>query len=65
MKQRRRIYYTESQKALMWERWRRGETLHQTARLFDRGHSSVQGIPAETGGLQPAQRIVHSESLSC
>lgn len=22
MKQRRRIYYTETQKALMWERWR-------------------------------------------
>ncbi|MHC6050356.1 IS30 family transposase [Ralstonia solanacearum] len=56
MKQRRRIYYTESQKALMWERWRRGETLHRIARLFDRGHSSVQGILAETGGIQPAQR---------
>jgi len=25
MKQRRRIYYTETQKALMWERWRQGE----------------------------------------
>ncbi len=24
MKQRPRIYYTESQKALMWERWRAG-----------------------------------------
>ena len=22
MKQRRRIYYTESQKALMWDRWK-------------------------------------------
>ena len=29
MKQRPRIYYSESQKALMWERWRKGETLHQ------------------------------------
>jgi len=29
MKQRRRIYYTETQKALMWERWRKGDTLHQ------------------------------------
>lgn len=56
MKQGRRIYYTESQKALMRERWRRGETLHQIARLFDRGHSSVHGILAETGGIQPAQR---------
>lgn len=56
MKQRRRIYYTESQKALMWERWRKGETFHQIAQLFDRGHSSIQRILAETGGIQPVQR---------
>ena len=36
MKQRPRIYYSESQKALMWERWRKGETIHQIAKLFDR-----------------------------
>jgi len=56
MKQRPRIYYTESQKALMWERWRKGDSLQQIARLFDRNHSSVQGILAQTGGIQPAQR---------
>ncbi|OXJ28244.1 IS30 family transposase [Burkholderia sp. HI2714] len=56
MKQRRRIYYTETQKALMWERWRKGDTLHQIAQLFDRHHSSVQGILARTGGIQPAPR---------
>ena len=56
MKQRRRIYYTDSQKALMWERWRKGESLQQIAQLFDRNHSSVQGILAETGGIQPKQR---------
>ncbi len=44
MKQRRRIYYTDSQKALMWERWRKGESLQKIAQLFDRNHSSVQGI---------------------
>jgi len=56
MKQRQRIYYTESQRALMWERWRKGETLHQIAQLFDRGHSSIQPILAETGGIRPALR---------
>lgn len=56
MKQRPRIYYTESQKALMWERWQKGESLQQIARLFDRNHSSVQGILAETGGICPAPR---------
>jgi IS30 family transposase len=56
MKQRRRIYYSESQKALMWERWRKGESLQHIAQLFDRNHSSVQGILAQTGGIQPAPR---------
>jgi hypothetical protein len=56
MKQRRRIYYSEKQKALMWERWRKGESLQKIAQLFDRNHSSVQGILAETGGIQPPQR---------
>jgi len=53
MKQRRRIYYTETQKALMWERWRQGESLQHIAQLFDRNHSSVQRILAQTGGIQP------------
>jgi hypothetical protein len=56
MKQRPRIYYTEEQKALMWDRWQQGDTLHSIARLFDRYHSSVQGILAETGGIRPAPR---------
>jgi IS30 family transposase len=56
MKQRPRIYYTESQKALMWERWQKGGSLQQIAQLFDRNHSSIQRILAETGGIRPAQR---------
>jgi hypothetical protein len=35
MKQRQRIYYTEAQKAVMWERWKKGESLHQIAELFN------------------------------
>jgi len=56
MKQRPRIYYTESQKALMWERWQKGESLQHIAQLFDRNHSSIERILAETGGIRPAQR---------
>lgn len=56
MKRRPRIYYTESQKALMWERWQKGESLQQIAQLFDRNHSSVQRILAERGGIRPAPR---------
>jgi IS30 family transposase len=53
---RPRIYYTESQKALMWERWQKGDSLQQIAQLFDRNHTSVQGILVRTGGIRPAQR---------
>lgn len=56
MKQRQRIYYKETQKALMWERWRKGDSLQHIAQLFDRNHSSVQRILAETGGIQPPAR---------
>ena len=56
MKYRPRIYYTEEQKTLMWDRWQKGETLGSIARLFDRGHSSIQRIVAETGGIRPPKR---------
>ena len=64
MKQRPRIYYTESQKALMWERWQKGESLQQIAQLFDRNHSSIQRILAETGGIRPTQRCRSRLALS-
>lgn len=56
MKQRPRIYYTESDKALMWDRWQKGESLHSIAQLFDRHHSAIRGILARTGGIRPAKR---------
>ena len=55
-KYRQRIYYTQADKTLMWERWQKGDSLHAIARLFDRGHSSVQRILGETGGIRPPQR---------
>ena len=56
MKRRPRIYYSDSQKALMWERWKQGWTLNEIGRLFDRFHTSVQKILAETGGIRPPVR---------
>jgi len=56
MKQRPRIYYTATDKSLMWDRWRKGESLHSIARLFDRHHSSIQGVLSRTGGIRPPQR---------
>ena len=55
MPRRPRTYYTDTQKALMSERWKKGETLHQIANLFA-PHTSIRGVLAETGGIRPAER---------
>jgi IS30 family transposase len=56
MKRRPRICYTEEQKALMWERWQKGESLGSIARLFDRDHPSIERIIREHGGIRPPER---------
>ncbi|BDR09791.1 IS30 family transposase [Comamonas thiooxydans] len=56
MKQRPRIYYTEAQKALMWDRWKAGDTLHEIGKLFDRPHTSIHTILSATGGIRPPVR---------
>ena len=64
MRRRTRIHYTESQKSQMWDRWQRGESLHQIAQLFDRHHSSVRGILAASGGIRPRARCRSPRALS-
>ncbi len=64
MKYRKRIYYTEKQKALMWDRWQAGDSLHEIARLFDRYHSSVRGIFERSGGMRPRTRRRSARSLT-
>ena len=56
MKYRTRTYYTATQKALMWERWNAGWTLHEIGKLFDRPHTSIHNILAKTGGIRPPER---------
>jgi len=64
MKYRTRINYTEEQKALMWDRWQKGDTLHDIGRLFDRHHSSIQGIFSRAGGIRPPDRTRSCLALS-
>jgi len=56
MKRRPRIYYSTEQKNLMWDRWQAGDSTYEIARLFDRGHASIQGVLAKTGGIRPRPR---------
>ncbi|ATF49827.1 hypothetical protein CO701_12165 [Citrobacter werkmanii] len=36
MKRRTRINYTPEQKAIIWDRYKQGDSLHDIARMFDR-----------------------------
>ena len=60
MKYRTRIQYTETDKALMWERWRQGESLQAIAQLFDRNHSTVGGILGEPAAYAPRHAVARS-----
>jgi DNA-binding CsgD family transcriptional regulator len=64
MKYKPRIYYTETDKALMWDRWQKGESLQSIAQLFGRNHSSVAGVLSRTGGIRPPQRTRSKRLLS-
>ena len=56
MKQRARIYYTPTQRAEMWDRWERGESMSSIGRLFNRESSSVYNVLSPTGGIRPPPR---------
>lgn len=56
MKQRTRIYYAPAQRAEMWDRWQRGESMSSIGRVFDRESSSVYNVLSPTGGIRPPPR---------
>ena len=56
MKYRTRTYYTPEQKAEMWERWKRGESMSSIGRAFNRESSSVYSQLSPTGGIRPPPR---------
>jgi hypothetical protein len=44
MAYRRRIYYSAAQRADIWDRWQRGESMSSIGRLFDRNSSATDQI---------------------
>ena len=64
MSYRTRIYYTDSDKSLMWDRWQAGDSLREIAQLFNRHHSSVRGIFKRSGGMRPPMRLRSARSLT-
>ena len=64
MKYRTRIFYTEADKALMWDRWRKGDSLGTIGRLLGCRHGSIASVLSKTGGIQPAKRTRSRRVLS-
>ncbi len=59
-----RIYYSESDRQKIFDRWLAGESQNAIARSFGRGHSSIQGVLARTGGIRPPKRRRSRHALS-
>ncbi len=56
MRYRTRIKYTAAQRAEIWDRWHRGESMSSIGRVFDRESSSIFGLLLPSGGIRPAER---------
>ena len=51
-----RIYYSESDRQKIFDRWLAGESQNAIARSFGRSHSSIQNVLSRTGGIRPPLR---------
>ena len=64
MAYRTRIKYTPEQKAEIWARWKKGESMTSIGRLFDRPSSSIFNMLSPTGGIRPPIRKRSSLALN-
>ena len=56
MARRKRIYFTDKQKADIWDRWQRGESMSSIGRLFESDLSSIYPLLSRTDGIRPPAR---------
>lgn len=64
MKHRTRIYFSTEQRADIWDRWQRGESMSSIGRLFERESSSIYPILSSSGGIRPPKRTRSQFALS-
>ncbi len=50
---RRRLYFTDSRKAEIWDRRQSGESMRSIGCGFDRNSSSIFPLQSRTGGIRP------------
>ena len=64
MKHRTRIYFSAEQRADIWDRWQRGESMSSIGRLFERESSSIYPLLQRSGGIRPPTRTRSRLALS-
>lgn len=61
---RRRRMISDTLRSEIWDRWKRGETLHDIGRVFDRSHTTIFAVLAPTGGIRPSDRMRARRALT-
>ena len=51
-----RKHFTDADRTLIWDRWQRGESLHQIGQRLATRHSSIRQVLVRTGGIRPPPR---------
>ena len=64
MKHRTRINFSAEQRADIWDRWQRGESMRSIGRLFERESSSIYALLQPSGGIRPPTRTRSRVALS-
>ena len=64
MTRERRPQMTASEMAILWERWKRGETVSAISRALDRPGGVIHGIVARRGGIAPVPRRRAARALT-
>ena len=60
MKHRTRIYFNAEQRADIWDRWQRGESMSSIGRLFERESSSIYPILQRSGEFVRRREPAHA-----
>jgi IS30 family transposase len=56
MARRRRPGLSAAQKQELWERWKRGQSMGEIARVFGKERGSIHSVLRSTGGFKPSTR---------
>ncbi len=64
MKHRTRTYFSDEQRAAIWERWQRGASMSSIGRLFERESSAIYPLLQRSGGIRLPTRTRSRLALS-